>query len=30
MVRATAAWVQSLLHRLFTATLAVKGTLALI
>ena len=28
MVRATAAWVQSLLHRLFTATLAVKGSLA--
>lgn len=30
MVRATAAWVRLLLHRLFNATLAVKGTLALI
>lgn len=30
MVRATAAWVQSLWHRLFTATLAVKGSLAAI
>ncbi len=30
MVRNTAVWVQSLLHRLFTATLAVKGSLAAI
>jgi uncharacterized membrane protein len=30
MVRATAVWLQSLLHRLFTATLAVKGSLAAI
>ncbi|MCY1125235.1 DUF2127 domain-containing protein [Frigidibacter sp. RF13] len=28
MVRQTAAWAQGLLHRLFTATLAVKGSLA--
>ncbi len=28
MVRATAAWMQRILHRLFTATLAVKGSLA--
>lgn len=30
MVRRTAAWVHGLLHRLFTATLAVKGSLAAI
>lgn len=30
MVRATAVWLQGLLHRLFTATLAIKGSLAAI